>query len=285
MPNEHVFKSPVKPGDPLWWASETADDGPGPSLIQARRSDGAVEAVLFDGDGLSVVTDSGNKETPGTQYACLDETSCLDWIKKNRPGAVLLSGQTVKAVHMCLDGTKEMIELECTISAIEQLFSTSSLLSGTMDEYGQFFICDAAANQTNTPITTFVRDTAGNPVLAIHGEFIRIRALSDEKSGMLSPVDLTDEVLAAMEEQDGNAPSAAAYDPDFWTEAYGMTAGALKRYLDRLPENAVVHCCGTAQCWLHYAPATETLSMDCESLSELPEYEGRTPAFLEGNGE
>lgn len=285
MPNEHVFKSPVKPGDPLWWASETADDGPGPSLIQARRSDGAVEAVLFDGDGLSVVTDSGNKETPGTQYACLDETSCLDWIKKNRPGSVLLSGQTVKAVHMRPDGTKAVISLECSISAIEQLFSTSSLLSGTMDEHGQFFICDAAGNQTNTPFTTFIRDTYGNPVLAIHGEFILVRASWDDAADMLAPADLTDEVIDSVEGQDGTPGGVQAYDPDFWTEARAMTAGAMKQYLNRLPDDTVIHCCGTAQCWLHYAPATRSLSIDCESLSELPEYEGREPARLEGDGE
>lgn len=282
---EHIFKSPVKASDPLWWASETADTGPGPELIQARRSDNAVEAIQFDGSGLSIITDGGNKEKPGTQYACLDEASCLDWIRTNRPGAVLLSGQTVKAMHMCLDGTKEIINLECSVSAIEQLFGTSSLLSGDMDEYGQFFICDAAGNQTNTPITTFVRDASGNPILAIHGEFILIRALRDEESGMLSPMDLTDEVLAAVDGQDGSADGPAAYDPDFWTESRNMTVGSLKKYLSQLPDDAIVHCCGTSQCWLHYAPETKALSLDCESLSDLPEYEGREPARPEGSGE
>lgn len=285
MQEEHVFKSPVKPGDPLWWASETATDGPGPSLVQARRADNSVEAVLFDKDGLALVTDGGNREQVDTQYACLTEASCLKWIKSNMLDAVLLSGQTVKAMHVDIDGTKEIIDLECTVSAIEALFSSSSLMAGEMDGEGQFFICDTAGNQNNTTVTTFVRDRSGNPVSAIYGAFILMRAVKDEAESMLVPADLTGEVIQAVEETEAGSNGAAAYDPDFWSDACNVTVRSLKKYLERLPENTVVHCCGTSQCWLHYAPETNALSIDCESLSELPEYDGREPASLEGAGE
>lgn len=73
-----------------------------------------------------------------------------------------------------------------------------------------------------------------------------------------------------------------AYDPDAWTRADRLTAGALKEFLGRFPDDARVCCCGAGTVFLHWCPGTSTLSVDCEGLDELPEYDGRSPARLEG---
>ena len=165
----------VKPGDRLWWASDTAAAGPGPSLVQARMDDDPIEAVQFDGQDVLVVSDRGRPEKIGEQYSCTDEASCIEWIKRNMPDAVLLKGQTVKAVHLDNCGNKNLIDLTCTVSEIERIFSSSSLASDSPDNEGTFAIYHEGANAENSQITTFLHDCMGNPVQAIYGEMLLVR--------------------------------------------------------------------------------------------------------------
>ena len=70
-------------------------------------------------------------------------------------------------------------------------------------------------------------------------------------------------------------PSGAyRYDPDFWAASNHMTMGMLRRYLDRIPDDAILHCCGTNEIYLHYCPGTDALS----------EYEARSPDILRDDG-
>lgn len=71
-----------------------------------------------------------------------------------------------------------------------------------------------------------------------------------------------------------------AYDPARWVDASGATAAGLKKYLEGIPDDARLACCGSEGVYLHYCPATRVFSMDCEDLADLPEYEDRKPIPL-----
>lgn len=274
---EHIFKSPVKPGDRLWWASDTAAAGQGPALVQARMDDDPIEAVQFDSQDILVVSDRGRPEKIGEQYSCTDEASCIEWIKRNMPDAVLLKGQTVKAVHLDNCGNKNLIDLTCTVSEIERIFSSSSLASDSPDNEGTFAIYHEGANAENSQITTFLHDCMGNPVQAIYGEMLLVRAVPDPETGLLAMADLSEKMLAVI--RDESMPAGhPAYDPSFWTCAEGMTIQELRGFLNQFPDNTTVHCCGGNQLSLHYCPETNAVNIDYESLADLPEYENHEPS-------
>ena len=266
-----TFTSPVGPGDPLWWASESADGGPGPRLVEARLSGNAVEGVRFDHDGIKIITDGGSEDEPGSQYACVDKASCLDWIRRNCPDGVLLDGRTIKAYHMDCDGAAGLTCLKATVSDIENLFHSSGLASTEFDADGHFAIYREDARKENSAVTTFLRDEAGNPVDVLYGEYLLVRAVRDEAAGMLVLCDVSDETAGA-------SGPGAAYDPDFWTKASDMTVDTLKAFLDRFPGDAVLHCGGSGTVYWHFSPEGKTLSVGVDALAGLPEYEGREPA-------
>lgn len=268
-----TFTSPVGPGDPLWWASESADGGPGPQLVEARLSEDAVEGVRFDRDGMKILTDGGSGDELGSQYACVDKASCLDWIRKNRPSAVLLDGRTVKAYHVGRDGAAGPTCLKAAVSDVENLFRSSGLASTELDADRHFAVYREDACKENSAVATFLRDEAGNPVDVLYGEYLLVRAVRDEAAGMLVLCDVSDEAA-------GTPGPGTAYDPDFWTEASGMTVDALKAFLDRFPGDAVLHCGGSGTVYWHFSPEGKALSVGVDALAGLPEYEGREPAKL-----
>lgn len=283
---EHIFKSPVAPGDPLWWASATGEAGSGPALVQACRSGKSVESVMFDGERVYAVTDGGNPDELGTRYACVDEASCLAWIRANMPASVLMDGRVIKAVHVTSAGETELIDLECTVNAVENLFGSSNLATDAPDATGTFAIYRKDAGPENSFATTFLRDARGNPVRALHGELILLSAApaaQAEYAGLLLPSGPSEQVLSAVP-ADGTGQDAgpAPYDPSMWSSAEGLSVAGLKEFLGKIPDDAVVCCCGTDQVFFHWCPGTKSLNIDCEALADLPEYEGHEPAALPG---
>lgn len=267
----HTFTAPAAPGDSVWWARETATGGPGPVLVQAAESPGAITAVQFDKDGFHIVTDDGVDE-PGGEYSCLDEAACLSWIKEHMPDAILMDGRTVKAWFTNGDGVGHGIDLRCTVDGIEDLFDSSGLASAEPDKAGYFPIYLEAANKENSATATFVRNESGDPVDVLYGPMLLLRTERDS-SGATVLVDVPVENVAV----DQYAPPTE-YDPDRWTDMSGMTVGQLRTFLNGFPDNAVVRCCGSDEVYWHVASDGGSLSVDCQDLADLPEYEGRRPS-------
>ena len=70
------------------------------------------------------------------------------------------------------------------------------------------------------------------------------------------------------------------YDPTKWSVAYGFTVKDLMNLLVNYPQDAVVHICGIREFSIHTTNDQKSISFDCESLSELEEYEDKTPIHL-----
>lgn len=282
---EHIFRSPVAPGDPLWRASSAGDAGSGPALVQACRSRKPVEAVMFSGGNVYAVSDGESRDKLGTRYACVDKASCVAWIRENMPGSVLMDGRTVTAVHIGPDGRKEPVSLECTVNAVEALFGSSDLATDAPDAAGTFAVYRKDASPDTASITTFIQDSRGNPVRALYGELLLMRAEPSgqpEYEGLLLPAGLPEQILSAINDEGDAGRDAPAYDPSAWTSCRGLRLGAFKKFLSQFPDDAVLCCCGTDQVFLHWCPGTKSLNVDCEGMEDLPEYEGRAPAALGG---
>lgn len=78
------------------------------------------------------------------------------------------------------------------------------------------------------------------------------------------------------------------YDPKHWKHGINITVGEFYSYLGRnVPADAVIHICGSNQVYLHLSEDGTVFSVDYDSLSELPEYDGCGPTEMnvkEGGG-
>lgn len=63
------------------------------------------------------------------------------------------------------------------------------------------------------------------------------------------------------------------YNPQFWKRAENVTVGKFCDYMSKhIPSDAILHVCGAEQIYLHLATDGNALSLDYDSLSDLPEY-------------
>lgn len=64
------------------------------------------------------------------------------------------------------------------------------------------------------------------------------------------------------------------YDVNYWKHGMNITVGQFCDYVKKnIPSDAIFHVCGDSQVYLHFSPEGNTLSVDHDSLSDLPEYE------------
>ena len=272
---------PFVPGDDLYYiqAGHQADSGPG--IFEIKRLEHGIGAVQVDTDGQARIVDgeTGTAEPPGGPWHCLDYASALEWAREQMPGSVRLDGKSVTALYSGPDGIRKPIAFGCSMSELEELVCSKP---NTMspDEHGIVAVYDAGATRENSAYATFINDASGRPVEAIYGPYLLIRVETDPETGFCVPCDLTQEQLDAAVRGSGGGNSC--YDPAYWIQASRMTVAMLKAYLSKLPDRAVLHCCGTDLAYLHYCPETGALSIDCESLSDLPEYDGHEPALIKG---
>lgn len=64
------------------------------------------------------------------------------------------------------------------------------------------------------------------------------------------------------------------YNPKFWKHGENITIGQFCDYVKgHIPPDAIFHVCGDSQVYLHFSPEGNAFFLDCDSLSDLPEYE------------
>lgn len=273
---------PFLPGDDLYYVVTGNQVDSGPGVFEIKYQKNGIGAIQIDTEGNARIVDgdSGTAELPVGPWNCLDEKSAMDWAKENMPGAVHLDGRSVTAIYSGPDGSRKAVAFGSTMSELEELVCAKP---NTMmpDELGIMAVYDANARKETSPYSTFLNDSTGRPVDVIYGPYLLIAIKENAGTGFYEPVDVPQEMLDAMDRKPPEN-GAVGYDPAYWTRCDRMTVGMLKAFLSKLPDGAVLHCCGTDQAYLHYCVETGALSVDSESLEDLPEYEGREPAVLKG---
>lgn len=64
------------------------------------------------------------------------------------------------------------------------------------------------------------------------------------------------------------------YDPKYWKHGVNITVGQFCDYIKKnIPSDAVLYICGDNNVSLHFSPQGNILSVDYDTLSDLPEYE------------
>ncbi len=64
------------------------------------------------------------------------------------------------------------------------------------------------------------------------------------------------------------------YDPKYWKHGVNVTVGQFCDYTKKnIPSDAVLYICGDNNVSLHFSPQGNILSVDYDTLSDLPEYE------------
>lgn len=64
------------------------------------------------------------------------------------------------------------------------------------------------------------------------------------------------------------------YDPKYWKHGVNVTVGQFRDYIKKnIPSDAVLYICGDNNVSLHFSPQGNILSVDYDTLSDLPEYE------------
>ena len=282
-PNK-TLSVPFLPGEDLYYVATGSRTDSGPGLFEIKRQEHGIGAIQVDAAGQARIVDesSDTAELPGGQWHCLDERSALEWASENMPGAVRLDGNPVTAVYSGPDGVRKAISFGSTLSELEELVC-SKPCTMQPDAYGIMAVYDANATRENAPYSTFINDASGRPAEVIYGPYLLIAVKMDDAGGFYHVTDAPGVLLDSLDRKPSGG-TAHEYDPAGWTECRRATVSMLMDFLSRLPQDAVLHCCGTDTAYLHYCKETGALSVDCESLADLPEYEGREPALLKGPG-
>ena len=64
------------------------------------------------------------------------------------------------------------------------------------------------------------------------------------------------------------------YDSKYWKHGSSITVEQFCSYvMQQIPKDAVFYVCGNSSINLHFSPEGNIFSIDCDSLSDLPEYE------------
>ena len=64
------------------------------------------------------------------------------------------------------------------------------------------------------------------------------------------------------------------YDPKYWKYGVNVTVGQFCDYIKKnILSGAVLYICGDNNVSLHFSPQGNILSVDYDTLSDLPEYE------------
>ena len=64
------------------------------------------------------------------------------------------------------------------------------------------------------------------------------------------------------------------YDSKYWKHGSSITVEQFCSYvMHQIPKDAVFYVCGSSSISLHFSPDGNIFSVDCDSLSDLPEYE------------
>lgn len=65
------------------------------------------------------------------------------------------------------------------------------------------------------------------------------------------------------------------YDPKYWKHGVNVTVEQFCDYVKKnISSDAVFYICGDNNVSLHFSPQGNILSVDYDTLSDLPEYEG-----------
>ena len=169
------IKTNFEIGDPLWWVSTTKQDGD-LVIAQIKKQEDAIDGIQIGRDNVVKIITDGSVDPPGSQYSCLSEQQALDWVKANCPEAILLDGQTlVKVLYTDFCGQQTAVKITCNMEDIES-YIRGAPIAGHMDAEGYFVIYSACSRRDGDPITTFILDGDGNPVDAMFGAFLLMRA-------------------------------------------------------------------------------------------------------------
>ena len=64
------------------------------------------------------------------------------------------------------------------------------------------------------------------------------------------------------------------YDSKYWKHGSNITVEQFCSYvMQQIPKDAVFYVCGSSSISLHFSLNSNIFSVDCDSLSDLPEYE------------
>lgn len=281
MPRFNIEAS-FAPGDALYYIMTEAENCPGPPLVQIKCDSHGIWAIQIDTEkNVRIVHElSDTPELPGGRNTCLDHESAFRYLTEHFRDSVYLDGRTVKALFMSGEGVSQTVDLAMDIATLDEHIR-GRITTSEPDAYGTIAIYDGSADKSNSEFVTFVRDANGNPVDTIYGPFLLIGTRPDPETGLRMPADIPENISGA---RPISQDPPSEFDPDYWCKGSRMTVRMLMEYLQSLPDDAVLHCCGTDIAYLHYSPGTKALSIDCEGLEDLPEYEDREPAVLAGPG-
>lgn len=183
-------------GDPLYYIREIKGDGT-LCLLDICKEDNSIEGVKIQRDTKGnlqtlIVTDSGQEDLPGSQYACLSHEQAVEWCRKNRSDSILLSGSgTVRGIYCSMYGQRQIVDVSLSITGIEDF--VCSPVVGKVDDNGYFAVYDKYARREYDKPSLFLLDADGNPVDAMFGNFLVLRFETDGELSRL--VDVEPDIL------------------------------------------------------------------------------------------
>ena len=279
---------PFDIGDPLHYVEvyEPADRDGIPMAEVFCDQGYTVDGIQYTERGTMILSD-GELSAPGGQFACLDEAQAMSWIRKERPGALVLTGaKSVRAV--CVDGSGLRIDVsitDCSADLEEYLMNPHC---GKMDGNGYAAIYNPSCKADGHPASMFLLDQDGNPVDAMYGPFLLVR-MAVREDGLYELVDVDEGVLPGKTQDEVDEEERTAFSPAYRVRFEGLTVeGLCSALLERYPKDARVHVCGTDLFYGHYSPVSNAFCLDASDLSDLPEYERAQPedyAAARGKGE
>lgn len=276
--------TPFDIGDRIYYVktAEPEENGIPMAQIKSNEND-TVQAILYTEADKCLIVSDGEPMQPGEQYSCLSTDQAMDWIRWNRPSSLLLTGKkAIKAVLVSRSGERSIVTLYDDYDSIGAYVYMGSVACGHMDARGYAAIYDRTAHRSGAPISTFIRDQYGNPVDAMYGAFLLVR-LAERADHLYELEDVKEDVLPPAPDQEP-CPGQDLYSPVYWKQMSDMTVDDFCRYLkDTYPGNARMAICGASTFYGHYCPDRNIMSVDRESLSDMPGYEDKEPEKKTGS--
>lgn len=272
---EKTITIPFAPGDDLYHvACRPGDTTDGIQIFEIIREKHGIDQICIGQDGRALILDETDAVKPGPPWYCLSEREALDWAKEHLSGTLRLTGKPFRALVIDACGCKYETIVDGSLNGILAMIGNDIRVMPP-DDNGILCVYNGRQETDGAFASILIRDAAGHVVAALNGPIVLIPMEKDEKSCFYTVRDTEPGELS-----DPRPSDVCQYDPDFWAMSDHMTMGMPRKYLGRIPDDAVLHCCGTNEIYLHYCPETDALSIDVESLSDLSEYEGRSPNIL-----
>lgn len=272
---EKTITMPFSPDDDLYRVAcrpENTDGGI--QIFEIVRQEHGIDRICIGQDGRALILDGTDAVEPGPPWHCLSKQIALDWAKEHLSGALRLTGKPFRALVIDACGRKYETIIDGSLNGILAMIG-NDIRTMPPDNDGILCVYNGERAGDGALASVLLRDAAGHVIAALNGPVILIPVEKDMDRCFWTIRDTTPGDLS-----DPEPSGAYQYDPDFWAMSSHMTMGMLRRYLGRIPDDTVLHCCGTNEIYLHYCPETGALSIDVESLSDLSEYESRTPEIL-----